>query len=163
MKPLITGLALIIVFSIFAVFQNDNNTYLRQLEYIKYTADECAATANLYYISKDYHNGKKVFNRDECEKAIRDIIVTNLSLNDDLSPLSQSYWTDKITYNVYYYDDSNTIYPFLFTDSLTGYMSSINKPTVIVTITAGRPRFRLNFLQELNIIAIRSSAYEYQN
>lgn len=160
MKPLIVGLAIVILFTAFTIYQQDNNTYIRQLEYLKYIADECADSAALYYNTTEFGEGRKVFNQDEGIKAIEYMLKDYLNLYDDLTPKDNSYWVDPIEYNVYFFDYSNTTFPTLFTEPITGYVKSITEPTVVVTINAGRPKFRLPFLSADD--AVRTSAYEYQ-
>lgn len=175
MKPLIVGLALTILFTSFSIYQLDNNRHIRESEILKYVADECSASGSLYFDKAEFSIGKKVFNDIESLKAIEFIIKKSLHLDDSFNPLPNTYWTETIVFDVYYFDDSLTMrkytngvlveqnsfnYPYLFVDSKTSYTKAISEPTVIVTIDAGKPRYRLLFLTPTNVI--RSSAYEYQ-
>ncbi len=176
MKTLIVGLAIAILYSAFLIFQMDNNLYLVKLEELKAVSNECSAAAALYYDAYEYREGLKVFNRKEGNKAIRHLILNNLKLDENFYPKVGSYWRDRIEYNVFYIDDSGFIYeyhnngylgrePFsygrLYTDSVEGYQKVITEPTVIVTIVAGKPKYRLSLLGLQEICAARSSAYEY--
>lgn len=161
MKPLIVGLALAILYTSFMIYQQDNNQFIRALEDLKYVADECSDSASLFYNTSQFGKGKKTFNQIEGKKAIKDILKKNLNLDDTLTPLPGGYWTETIEYDVYFFDDSNTTFPYLFTDPKTSYSKTLTEPTVIVTVNAGKPRFRLSFLNPSD--AIRSSAYEYES
>ncbi len=175
MKTLIVGVAIAILYSAFLIFQMDNNLYLIKLEELKAVSNECSAAA-LYYDTCEYREGLKVFNREEGNKAIRHLICNNLKLDENFFPKVGSYWTDKVGYNVFYIDDSGFIYEYynngyigresfaygsLYTDPIEGYQKVITEPTVIVTIVAGKPKYRLSLLGLQEICAARSSAYEY--
>lgn len=158
MKPLLIGLSVIILYITFTPYQQDNNEYMRQLENLKYVADECAASSSLY-LDESISDSNIVFNRTEGKKAIEKILQDSLKLDNGLNPLDGSYWQEKIKYDVYYIDDGNTTFPYMFIDKRTGYKKLISEPTVIITIDGGKPRFRLSFLQAKN--GVRSSGYEY--
>ncbi|MCT4687481.1 hypothetical protein [Vallitalea sp.] len=159
MKPFIFTLAMLILFSIFLTYQTDNNTYNRQLEKLKQVADECSAAAGLFYDEDSYSAGLTIYNQEEGKKAIEYIIKKNLGLIDEHSPSDKSYWKDAIKYKVIFFDNSNTVFPYSYTDDLNRFTKLISEPTIIVEINAGKPSFRLKFLQLKN--AVRSSAYEY--
>jgi hypothetical protein len=160
MKSLIVGLALSILFVSFTIYQQDHNSYIRALESLKYVADECSASASLYFDKSEYAEGRMVFNQSEGIKAIEYILKKGLKLDDSLNPLPNTYWTEQVDYKVYFYDDSNSTFPFLFVDPDTSFTKTISEPTVIVTINAGKPRYRLSFITASD--AIRSSSYEYE-
>lgn len=172
MKILIVTMAILMIFSMFMVFQLDNNLYIRELENLKYVTDEASSTALQFYDEVQFSHGYKYFNKAEGNKAIYYLITENLNLNSDLTP--NKYWQDTIEYYVYYIDDSSTMttykdgllqsqvpitFNYMFTEPLTGYKKLITEPTVIVTINAGRPKFRLPFITMSD--AVRTSAYEY--
>lgn len=174
MKQLIFGTAIIVLWAVFSVFQVDNNIYLRQLEELKYQADECSNTASLYYLKNEFANGAKVFDTVNANLALKNILCSNVNLDTNWIPMANSYWTTKFDVTIYYFDDSGMMktykndtlnnqivfaYNTLFTEPTTGYQKLINEPTVIVTINAGKPRFRLPFLMPPD--TIRTSAYEY--
>ncbi|MGD9679239.1 MAG: hypothetical protein AB7V16_12935 [Vulcanibacillus sp.] len=159
MKSLIVGVALILLYTIFIIYQDDSNTYQRELERLKQVADECASSGALYFYENQYSEGYKVINQTETINAIEYILKYNLKLDDNFNPLSISYWKEHITYNAYFFDDSNTSFPFLYTDPYTGGQKLITEPSVVVIINAGYGDFRLSFL-DLND-SIRSSSYEY--
>lgn len=170
------GIALVILCTIFTVFQQDNDRYIEEYEKLKYTADEVASSGAAYKDLIEYSYGKMVFNYAEGNKAVSYQIKALLKLDDSFNPLN-TYWRDKISYKVYYYDHSNIAkiyengslveeksfsFNYLFQDKDTGYTKLIVEPTVIVTINAGKPRFRLTLFDTSNIDAIRSTAYEWK-
>ena len=159
MKPFLFTIAMVILYSIFLIYQTDNNSYIRQLENLKYVADECAGAASLYYDEELFSKGLIVYNQEEGKKAIEYILKTSLKTESDLTPLSNSYWQEQIEYEVYFLDNSNTTFPVMFVDNRTSYNKLITEPTIIVTVDAGKPRFRLSFLKPERVI--RTSAYEY--
>lgn len=160
MKPLIVGMAIVLLFTAFILFQQDHNKYIRELERLKFIADECSASASLFFDTVEFSEGRKVFNRTESIKALEYILKANLKLDDELKPLPNNYWRDTVKYDVYFFDEGNTTFPFLFTDPKTNYVKTLVEPTVIVTINTGKPRYRLSFVTLTD--TIRSSAYEYE-
>lgn len=177
MKQLIISVAIIIIYSQFIIYQHDHNRYLRELLNLKYVADECSASASLYYDDENLRKGLKVYNIIESERSIKELLKKNLILDDSLKPINNNYWQDNIIYYSYYFDDSGMMkvyknnvlqeqkvftYNYLFTDPLTGYTKLITEPTVIVTINAGKSRYRLAYINN-NRNSIRSSGYEYLN
>lgn len=159
MKPFLLTLAMLILFSIFLTYQTDNNTYIRQLEKLKQVADECSASAGLFYDEDSYSKGMTIYNQEEGKKIIHYLIKTSLGLQDDLTSLSTSYWKESIQYEVQFFDHSNKTFPFMYSDAQNRFTKVITEPTIIVEINAGKPPFRLEFLQPKE--AIRISAYEY--
>ncbi|MCT4544963.1 MAG: hypothetical protein N4A63_15635 [Vallitalea sp.] len=159
MKPFIFSLAMVILFSIFLVYQTDNNNYMRQLEELKKVADECSASAGLFYDEELYSTGITVYNKEEGQKIIKYIIKESLELQDNLTPSSKSYWRQQVQYEVSFFDNSNTEFPFIYEDNNNNFTKIINEPTIIVKINAGKPYFRLKFLKLKS--TIRTSAYEY--
>lgn len=176
MKPLIVGLAVTVLYATFLIFQVDNNLFLIQVEALKTVSEDCSTAATLLYDMEAFKLGKKVFNQQEGNKAIAYLLKKNLNLDENLNPRESSYWTDQIDYYTTYYDDSSFMYvyhkdeliekkPFsyndLYTDIILEYKKTITEPVVIVTIMAGKGKYRLSFIDETSIIATRSSAYEY--
>lgn len=164
MKPLIFGSALIVLFTMFLVFQNDNNTYLRYQEKLKYVAEEASNSAMLFYDEDEFGNGRKIFDLTKGNQIINMLLQSNLKDADETTCI------------VYYFDDSgkrrkyengvlkeeeNFLFNFLFTETLTGYQKLITEPTVIVTLV-GKGKFRLSFLADKDIFCIRTSGYEYK-
>lgn len=181
MKPFITGIALFILLIFMVVFQSDNLNCRLETENLKYCCDEAANSAALICYtdseirSLNYLNGEKIFNELEAIKTIEYIIQNYLKTDAELIPLNTSYWTEKINYTVYFFDDDlkcsvytngtkvdefEFTYPYLFKDKDLQYLKSVGKANVIVTINAGHGRYRLSFID--SPIIIRSSGYEYQ-
>lgn len=159
MKPFIVGFATVLLSVFILVFNQDyrqNNYYCKEL---KYVAEEASASASLFTNSTDYSNGCIVFNQIEGNKAVKAQIINLLRLDNSLNPLSNSYWTDTISYKVYYFDDSNTSYPFLFKDTDTLFTQVVTDPTVVVTINAGKGRYRIPLFKNTGNF-IRSAAHE---
>jgi len=174
MKQLIFGFAILILWTTFNVFQVDNNKYVRYQEELKYHADECSNTAILNYDPIEYAQGNKVFDTLKANEKVKEILKLNLELDDNLQPLPNSYWQESIDYYTYFFDDTgikksyrNGIlqeqspfsFNFMFTEPVTGYSKLITEPTVVVTLDAGKPYYRLSFLNPSNVV--RTSAYEY--
>lgn len=159
MKAFLFGLAAFI-FSLFVwLFCHDynlNHMYYMQLR----TATEEASVAAAMFIDPwEESEGRIVFNQAEGHKAIKAIIKSMLKTNDSLIPVKESYWQDQIVYNAYFYDDSNTTYPYYFTDPETGYKFKVNKPSVVVTINAGKARYTIKGIID-ETENIRSAAHE---
>ena len=102
-----------------------------------------------------------IFNKTESIKAIEEVIKVHLNLDDNFMPLHNSYWTEKVTYKAYFYDDNNCTYPYLFTDDITGFSYVIRNPTVVVTINAGKARYSLSFIKS-NSDNIRIAAHTWE-
>lgn len=159
MKPFLFTLGMLLLFVVFLTYQSDHNRYVRQLEQLKQVADECSSSAGMYYDEALFSEGKTIYNQIECEKVIDYIIKANLCLDNNFVPISDSYWTDKVTYRVTYLDHSNTSFPYNYIDPNGRFTKTIAEPTIIVIIDAGKPPYRLTFLKPKH--AIRTSAYEY--
>ena len=159
MKAFLFGIAAFI-FSMFVwLFCHDynlNHTYYMQL---RTAAEEASVAATMFTDPQEENEGRIVFNQDEGHKAIVQMIKTMLKTDDDLNPIENSYWQDRITYTAYFFDDSNTVYPLTFTDPETSFKFEVKKPTVIVTINAGKARYTFDEKAE-NVSNIRSAAHE---
>lgn len=160
MMQFIMTTAMIILWTITIIFNQDFNMLQEYYHNLKYICEDAAADASLYYDVEEYSLGRKVFNQAEGIKAIENQIRNSMHLDSNFVPMENSYWTEKVSYKVYFYDDSNTVYPYLFQDQDTMYTKAITSPTVIVTINAGPGRFRLPFIPRYQMI--RSSAYEWK-
>jgi hypothetical protein len=161
MKPMIVGISIILLCCYVFIFWYDLGEARARNYELKYAASEVSVSASLFLNLEEYSNGSKVFNRIEGNKAIDNQLRKLLKLDESLNPLPKSYWQDTISYKVYYFDDSDTVYPHLFKDSYTGFTYTITSPTVIVTINAGRARFRLPAFQG-GAPVIRSAAHEWK-
>ena len=159
MKAALFGIAAF-VFSMFIwLFCHDYYLNHNQFMQLKRTAEEASVAATMFINPQQESEGKIVFNQPEGHKAIRAMLKAMLKTDDSLNPTEESYWQDQITYNAYYYDDLNTTYPYTFIDPQTGYSFVVNRPSVIVTINAGKARYSFKGVvpDEENI---RSAAHE---
>lgn len=160
MKFIITGTATLVICSFLFAIYTDMNLYGIKREELRFVCEELSATGSLFQDDMQYSNGLKVFNQTEANKAVAAQIKVLLGLNDSFAPLPTSYWTDIIKYRVYYFDDSNTVYPYLFVDADTSYSCTITEPTVVVTITAGKPRFRFPAMVA-SVVCKRSASHAW--
>lgn len=135
---------------------NMNHMYYNQL---RTAAEEASVSAALFTDPEQENEGKVVFNREEGDKAIKAMLKSMLKTDDTLNPTEGSYWQDKISYKAYFFDDSNTEYPKTFTDPDTGFRFEVQKPTVVVTVNAGKARYTISGIAD-NIQDIRSAAHE---
>jgi len=161
MKVFIIGLAVVIVCTYFIVFQQDYN--LNQLENmeVKFVAEEAAAAAAQYYDKLSFSNGIYKLNPIEGTKAAEYIIKKDLKLNDDFTPIADTYWTDRITYTIEYFDDTNTTYPLEYNNASISYTDTVVAPTVIVTINCGRAKYRVPYIINTQQ-NIRAAAHEFK-
>lgn len=159
MKAFIVGWAIVILGMNWLVYKQDSDMHQEQMMRLKNVCQESAAAAAQYYIKEDYKNGKYVFNRTEGIKAAEDVIKYNLKLDNNFNPLPNTYWRDKVTYTITFLDDSNTNYPYLYTDPSGMLTHTITTPTVVVSINAGRTRYRQLSVQP---DAFRVSAHSWE-
>lgn len=158
MKAFISGLAIIILLIFILIYQSDTYYYRLECQNLKYCCEEASNTATLYYnLDK---NDKKIFDEQEGIRAIEKTI--------------QNYIKDKnADYIAYFFDDDlqcsvykngtkteefTFTYPYLYTDSQMLYKKTVASPTIIVTINAGKFKYRIDVIEP---ILIRSSGYEY--
>ena len=162
MKQFLLGCAAFLLALLFYSFQHDLNLNQQYLKDLKEVCVEASAAAALFVERSEYGQGRVVFNREEGEKAIRAVIKVMLDLDDSLYPLYGSYWQERIAYRIYFLDDSNTVYPLVFVDPETGYSEVIRKPTVVVTVSAGRAWYSLDFLKNQGGINRRSASHAWE-
>lgn len=143
MKPMIWTFLLVTVLTITLAFKADYRLMYREDVDLKFYAQEAAAAGAQYFDVTKYGEGQLVFNQEEAKKAIEYMIQKNLKLDSQFRPQKGSYWTDQIKYKAEFFDDSNTTFPYLYSHESTYFTQLLTDPTVVVTIDAGRPRFRL--------------------
>jgi len=175
-KIFIITVAIVIVYSFTMVFAQDYRQAQRNSYRLKYVCEELSATAASFYDLEDYSEGYTIFNTEEGIGAIKEQITSLLSVDRSLIPVDNSYWLENMEYKVYFYDDSEICkvyfngsfereeaftYGTTHEDDWTSYNTVISDPTVVVTINAGPPRFRVKFLDEIPDI-IRSSSHEWR-
>lgn len=159
MKSLIIGIAIFFISMTFTVFQQDYNLHQQHLYNLKFTAQEASAAAAQYIVNDYYKEGMLVFNQSEGTKAAEYIIQKQLKVDENLLPLAGSYWRNQVNYQLEFFDDSNSTFPFLYTHYTNSFTLTIREPTVIVTIDAGKPRYRI-FTDLPN--SIRVAAHEWK-
>lgn len=141
MMKFLIGVLLIFISAWFTAYQDQYNRYERYMLKAKFDAEEVAAAAAQYFMPIEYSEGKYVFNQQEGIKAAEYILKKRLELDNAFKPSLNTYWTDTITYKIEFFDDSNTIYPYLYTHESSYFTEVITNPTVVVTINLGKPRF----------------------
>lgn len=175
MKTFLAGIAIVLVCTFFTVFSQDYMVNQRQNFKLKYVADELSASGSMFFNLMEYAEGYIIFDEIEGLKAISKQVQDLLYLNDSYSPLKNSYWNEKIVWSAYFFDDTEVCriytnnrlveqkpfaYPYLFEEQATGFTTVITEPTVIVTINAGKARYRLPIFKDIQP-TIRSSAHEW--
>lgn len=162
MKPFILCLAVLFLYSITIVTAQDFRMGQRNNYELRYVTDEISVSASLFCDSSAYSDGRIIYNYDQGLAALEDQLKYLLRLDDSFVPLAGSYWTDPIKYKVYFYDHSNVLrvylngllvdqlpfdFPVLYKDSDTLFTKVVTVPTVVVSINAGRSRYRVSFLR----------------
>lgn len=142
MKEFMLAWAIAIVCVIAMIGQEDTNMHQRQMQKLKFVAEEAAAAGAQYYVKEEYAKGNYVFNKAEGTKAAEYYIKKNLKLDDNFNPTGNNYWTDKVTYTIEFYDDSNTKFPYLYNHSSGMLTKVLTSPSVVVCINTGKPRYR---------------------
>lgn len=168
---------MIVLYSFTITFTQDYRQTQRNSYWLKYACEELSATAATFYDKEQYSEGYTVFDTEQGIRAIKDQITNLLSVNGNGNPIPESYWTDTLHYMVYFYDDLQIMnvytdgefsssksfsYPFSHIDWWTDYNTVITSPTVVITINAGAPRFRLKLFGNLPNI-IRSASHIWKN
>jgi len=176
-KIFIITVAVIILYSFTIVFTQDYRQAQRNSYRLKYICEELSATGASFFDREEYSEGYTVFDTEEGIKAMREQLTSLLSVDGNMMPIENSYWSKNIEYRVYFYDDSGVCkfyangnlereeafaYGDLHKDDWTLYNIVISDPTVVVTINGGPGRFRLKFLDPLPDI-IRSSSHEWKD
>ena len=173
MKIFITALAVIVLYTFTITFTQDYRQAQRNSYRLKYACEELSASAATFYDMEQYSEGYTVFDTDQGMRAVEDQLINLLSVDGNSDPLSDSYWVDTLHYMVYFYDDSLVMkvytdgeftssksfsYPYFHKDQWTDYNAIITSPTVVVTINAGDPIFRLKLFGNLPDV-IRSASH----
>lgn len=176
MKSFLMGIASFIFAMYFFLFLHDYNINKYYLEELKFTCEEASAAGSLFINWKEYGEGIIVFNYTESEKAIYNVIATKLNydLNQDtfeMTPKENSYWKGNIEVDIVFYDQSNLSdsnvelpengenFPIPETEKFTG-QRRITEPSVGVKINAGKPNYKLKYLNIND--NIRSSGHAWR-
>jgi len=175
-KIFIITVAVVILYSFTVVFTQDYRQAQRNSYRLKYVCEELSATGASFFDREEYSEGYTIFDTEEGIKAIREQLTSLLSVDSNMAPVGNSYWSKNIKYKVYFYDDSGICkvykngnlerekaftYGDMHKDDWTSYNTVIPDPIVVVTIDAGPGRFRLKFLDPLLGI-IRSASHEWE-
>lgn len=159
MKSYIMGLAIFLISISFTIFQQDYNLHQQHLYNLKFSAEEAAAAAAQYLDMVQYKNGSLVFNQAEGTKAAEYIIQQQLKLDENFAPTIGSYWQEQVKYKIEFFDDSNSTFPFLYTHETNMLSITVTEPTIVVTIDAGNPRYRM-FANPPNAIRVASHSWK---
>lgn len=162
MKTVIVGIGTLILSIFVCLCVQDVKTYQRYNQDLRFVCEELSATGTLYNDKNEFSEGRMVFNQVEANKAIKEQLKSMLRTDDSLSPLHNSYWTEQIQLYTYFVDDSNTAFPYLFTDPITGYTKTLTSPAVIVTINAGVGKFSFPAILSPGP-SIRSASHEWED
>lgn len=145
MKWLISGSAFLLLATFSLVFQNNYHIHQEQIHHLKYIAQEAAAGAAQYNQKQEYGNGYLVFNQIEGEKAVRHLLRKMLDLNVDMSPSEKTYWrkTEKIEYEIKYFDEKNYTFPheFVYENENGKTKLLMTGPSVIVKVKVGKAKY----------------------
>lgn len=106
MKVFIVTVAVVILYSFIVVFAQDYRQAQRVSYRLKYACEELSSTGASFYDQEKFGEGYTVFNTEEGIKAIKDQLTNLLSIDSNLAPVSNSYWSKNMEYMVYFYDDS---------------------------------------------------------
>ena len=162
MKPLFITVSTVLLCVFVMVAVQDMKQNEIQNYKLRYVTEELSVTGTLFFDRYEYSQGRKVFNQVESLEAMEHQIKDLLRLDDDLNPFNDSYWTERVSYEVYFFDDSNTVYPYLFTDDDTLFTFVVTQPACIVTVNAGKGRYRIPMFQNSGD-NIRSAAHEWKS
>lgn len=191
MKSFMYGMAMILLCSIFLVFQTDINQMQRESMFIYETANEIAnaAALQLVYNSDDdsdiytYSNGYiEYVTADAFEKGYQ-VAHKTLSLDSSYNS-AKNYYSDTFEVTIYLFNESGKVYkstnesvptllPKVFVRGMraTEFISemdpddtmTINYPCTICVVDAGKPRIRLTDLTTDDVKIRKLGIYEYKD
>lgn len=174
MKIFIITAAMSLLFSIFTIFQAENNNYLYFRDQLKMSANDAADAAALFYDEDNFSEGIKVFNKSDGNDVIAKILKDSLPVNDDFTFEDSNHIEGELHYTIYYFDGNETLttyengvllsstsitFPYTFEELSTNYTISVSEPMVVVTLDAGTYDYSLPVITDPE--AIRTSGYEY--
>lgn len=165
-------LASSIVNFLFLVDGQDYNMHHIKVAHLHHVSEEVSAAALSYFDYDLYSDGFMVINYAESIKQANHVLIENLNASpgtivESWDQTNRTYtasleYKDKnkknlIKYKIYFFDDSNTQYPKLFSEQ--GFTYAVGNPTAIAIIDIGAPKYRSIFTPK-NIIV--GAAYEWQ-
>ncbi len=148
MKNLIVLIALLIYMATVITFQIDLNKNIKYKWLLKDIADDCTAGAALQIDNKFYSEGMIIFDYKEA------IIITNELLNYNVRESECSFL-------ITFMDDSG--YATTFDDKknkISELKYSVENPIIEIVLTGNSPEFRLEIIDPIDRITVRST-YEY--
>ena len=169
MKSFLMGIASFLFAMSFFLFLHDYNLNKYYLDELKFVCEEASVAGSSFIDWEEYGEGKIVFNYDQSNKAIKFVISSMLKLGrDNMMPENHPYWKDEIEVKVTYYDesdiDSENVNICYKKDERTGlYIAKKGcdeEPSIIVEINAGKPNYRLKYLNIND--NIRSSGHAWR-
>lgn len=138
MKVFIVSLALFLINLSFLSYHEDMGRYMQAQTYLKALAEECAAGASLYHNEDHYAEGKLIFQYEECQKYVENMIQNSKKR----MPFPKG---------------SDFVYQIDYEDELHG---NVDVPSVIVEIKVNtKDLFRLPFLEVTEVK--RKARYEW--
>lgn len=147
MKEFIVGLGISILFILTLAYQFDTHLHQEFKVRLKMAAEEAAAAGAQYFDRERYGDGYYVFDEAESNKAVKHFIQSYLKLNEDLTPTEMTYWNQSgsIKYEVTFVDSDDTTFPITYKVTHFGIEQEhiLFGPSVIVTINAGKARYKL--------------------
>jgi hypothetical protein len=145
---------------------------------LKSVSEIASNSAILYIDPTEISKGNIKFNFTEGNKAVDNVIKTNLNLDSNYhfeNEIMLDKFSSKVEYIVYYFDDSSEmttykngvfdrmetiVYPYEFTDDIKSYVKIIKNPTICVTINVGKYNSFTDKAYLEKDIMVRSAAYE---
>jgi hypothetical protein len=178
MKPLLITIATLLLLCAAWVTTNDINIANNQRAHLKNIAEEASAAGARHFDVSHYGYGDRVFNDDQTLTAVKDIIQTNMHLDDAMSPDPTAYWQTSVSYTVWIIDDIKTVhyidgieisrmptdhYPVIINDPEISHGDAlVSDASVVVKIDAGQAISR-NQLIPFSMALIRSGSYQWQH
>jgi len=163
MKEMILGLSMSLLMITILLMIGDLDQYKEQRIRLKSVSEEVAASAAQYKTLEEYADGYLHFNQVEGNKAADFTLQRHLNLNNTFTPQAPNYWinTPNIEKQITYIDYSNyktylvnpaddlEAFPkeYRFTHFGETFTTWLLGPSVVVSINAGKPNYRLKFLQ----------------
>ncbi|MGI6752416.1 MAG: hypothetical protein ACOX4U_07435 [Anaerovoracaceae bacterium] len=133
MKVFLVFISLFMINVSFLSFQGDMNRYIQLRTFLKYQAEECAASAALYYDEESYGNGVMAISMEEATEYMDYTIEQLIS-----SPMIPS--------------GAELLYDIVIQDDEKGYLDEDKIPSVTVTLHMDTPDlFRLPFLEVIEV------------
>jgi hypothetical protein len=175
-KVFITTIGTLILAATIWVLTTTMYQYNEQSDKMRWVADQAAAAGALYLDEAAAQEGMNAFVDAESLQAIKNVVCSNLHLDNNANPDTGAYVQRHVVVTAYLLDDQNCrvyrdgvlidsynfSYPYLLTVADTGYSHAVGHPSVVVTIDAGTRHIGGGFLQ-FDPVLKRSGAYEWMD